>query len=228
MEQVLCELIDVNKRFSGRMVVSGINLTVRKGDMIAIMGRSGSGKTTLLNMMGLLDRSDGGDIRLFGRHSPSPGSPAATLLRRTRIAYLFQNAALLENETIDHNLDVALLYVRGSRSEKRRLKESALTRVGLHMPLTRRIYELSGGEQQRVAVARILLKPCDFILADEPTGSLDEESRDGIIALLRQLNQDGKTIVIVTHDPSVAQACDSTVHLTSPQDGTPETNHLGT
>jgi putative ABC transport system ATP-binding protein len=196
-------------------VLQDVNLSVAEGEMIAITGASGSGKTTILNTIGMLEQPDEGNIKLFGEEIPRPRSSRANRLLRKRIAYLFQNFALIDNATIDTNLDIPLAYSSKSKTEKRRLKLEALSRVGLDLSLKQKIHELSGGEQQRVAIARVMLKPCDLILADEPTGSLDANNRDEILKLLQQLNANGKTLIIVTHDPAVAQACSRTIHLQS-------------
>ncbi len=211
--EIVCELGQVSKKYDGRMVLNDVHMRVQKGEMVAITGSSGAGKTTLLNIMGLLERADSGCVRLFGEPAPRPGSYGATKLLRHRLAYLFQNFALIDDGTVDENLEIALLYSRRSRKEKEELKRAALERVGLNVPLKQKIYSLSGGEQQRVALARILLKPCDLILADEPTGSLDAENRDAVLDVLKQLRQSGKTVIIATHDAVVAAACDRVATL---------------
>jgi putative ABC transport system ATP-binding protein len=113
---------------------------------------------------------------------------------------------------VDYNLDIPLIYAKKSRKEKQDLKTVALEKVGLRISLKQKVYQLSGGEQQRVAIARILLKPCDLILADEPTGSLDSDNRAGIMEILKELNNAGKTVIIVTHDQFVADACGRTIN----------------
>lgn len=209
----ICELIDVSKTYGERRILNKINLAVSEGEMVAITGKSGSGKTTILNIMGLLEKPDGGDIRLFGENSPRVGSTRANQLLRTRLSYLFQSYALIDNETIDYNLEIPLIYARKSKKEKQKMKMAVLEKVGLNIPLKQKIYGLSGGEQQRVAIARILLKPCNLILADEPTGSLDTDNRNEIVRILTDLNRAGKTIIIVTHDSYIAEACHRTIKL---------------
>jgi putative ABC transport system ATP-binding protein len=163
-------------------------------------------------MIGLLDAPDAGVVRIFGEQAPGPRTRAANLLRRCRLGYLFQNFALIDNESVAQNLELALTYAgRGTR--KREHIARALAQVGLPGAEDRKIYSLSGGEQQRVAVARLLLKPCDIVLADEPTGSLDAENRDIVLDLLRQLNESGKTIIVATHDEVVAGWCARVVDL---------------
>ena len=210
----MCELVDVTKNYRERTVLEHFSLTVTSHEMVAIVGPSGSGKTTVLNLLGLLDSADAGEIRLFGHPAPRLGSPRAIALLRTRIGYLFQNGALIDDATVEKNLDVALTYTRAHRLDRQRLKAGVLQQVGLDTVLLREsVYGLSGGEQQRVAIARLLLKPCDLILADEPTGSLDPANRDAVLHSLQDLHRNGKTIVIVTHDVAVAAACDRAIDL---------------
>ena len=167
--------------------------------MLPITGPTGWGKTTLLNIIGLLEPFDGGRVAIDGHANVRPGSRAAGKLLRETISYLFQNFALVEDRTVAFNLLLALHYAPGSAAHKR-------ARV-------QKIFRLSGGEQQRVAIARNMIKPGSIILADEPTGSVDAKNRDVILELLHMLNGQGKTIVIVTHDPCVAGACGREVRL---------------
>ncbi|MGH7867009.1 MAG: ATP-binding cassette domain-containing protein, partial [Candidatus Dormibacteraceae bacterium] len=158
----VCELVGVTKRYQGHAVIDDMNLTVGEGEMVAVTGKSGSGKTTVLNIVGLLETPDGGSVRLFGERSPAPRSRKANRLLRYRLAYLFQNYALIDNETVDYNLRVAQAYTRGSKRKKGQLRTQALERVGLANAGDKKVYQLSGGEQQRVAIARVLLKPCEL------------------------------------------------------------------
>ncbi len=209
----VCELKNVTKRYGDHLVLNQIDLTVHEREMVAITGKSGSGKTTILNIMGMLENPDGGTVKLFGEEKPSSHSRKAHHILRTRLSYLFQNYALIDNGTVDENLDIPLIYAKKNKKEKQRMKRDALEQVGLNLSFKQKTHELSGGEQQRVAMARILLKPCDLILADEPTGSLDSENREGILEILNNFNREGKTIIIVTHDPFVAEACHRTFQL---------------
>ncbi|WP_068793911.1 ABC transporter ATP-binding protein [Brevibacillus laterosporus] len=211
--KTVCELVDVSKRYQDHLVLEHINLKVYEGEMLAITGKSGSGKTTVLNIMGLLENPSSGTVKLFDKNSPRIGSAQANRLLRTKIAYLFQNYALIDDATVEYNLEIPLLYSRKSKKEKQKLKMDALEKVGMDIPLKQKTYGLSGGEQQRLAIARTLLKPCDLILADEPTGSLDIDNRNEIVKLLKGLNNEGKTIIIVTHDQYVAEACGRIIKL---------------
>ncbi len=209
----ICELKNINKSYSNRKILESFNLEVKKGELLAIMGKSGVGKTTLLNIMGLIEKVDSGEVILFNEDVTNIKGSKINELLRNKISYLFQNCALIDEETIDQNLDVALSYSRKSKKEKKIAKEEALNKVGLELSLKSKIYELSGGEQQRVSIARLLLKPSEIILADEPTGSLDPNSRDEVLQILKNINDDGKTIVIVTHDDEVSKQCKRIVNL---------------
>lgn len=207
----IIKLTGITKAYGNKTVLNNLDLTIKSGEFVAITGKSGKGKTTLLNIIGMFERPDKGSISLFGE-SYSP-KKTQTILRE-KISYLFQNFALIDNESIEANLLVALTYSKKSVTEKKQAMKEALAQVGLSsMELSQKIYRLSGGEQQRVALARTLLKPSQLILADEPTGSLDEENRNVVLQILETLNQQGKTIVIVTHDPYVASRCSRVIEI---------------
>ncbi|MET9267103.1 ABC transporter ATP-binding protein [Amycolatopsis sp. NPDC004079] len=210
-----CELRGIRKQYGRQQVLDDYALTVEPGEFTALTGASGAGKSTVLNLLGLLEAPDAGEVRLFGERAPRPRSRAANLLRRNRLGYLFQNFALIDSETVERNLEVALTYAKRGTSKQDRIKE-ALAQVGLRRAEHRKVHSLSGGEQQRVAVARLLLKPCDLILADEPTGSLDARNRDRVVDLLRKLNEAGKTVIVATHDEAVAERCSRVVELSGP------------
>ncbi|WP_275292350.1 ABC transporter ATP-binding protein [Amycolatopsis sp. La24] len=207
-----CELRGVRKQYAAHL--DDFALRVEPGEFTALTGASGAGKSTVLNLLGLLESPDGGEVRLFGERAPRPRSRAANLLRRNRLGYLFQNFALIDNETVEHNLEIALTYAQRGTPKQDRIKE-ALAQVGLRRSEHRKIHSMSGGEQQRVAVARLLLKPCDLVLADEPTGSLDAKNRDRVLDLLQKLNEAGKTIIVATHDEAVAGRCSRVVDLSA-------------
>ncbi|MCZ9883648.1 ATP-binding cassette domain-containing protein [Arthrobacter sp. B2a2-09] len=181
--------------------------------MVALTGKSGTGKSTVLNMTGLLEPFDARAVSLFGAAAPRVKSKHAEIMLRRRLGYLFQNCALIDGETADYNLKVAQTYAGVPRTKRASHRSESLRRTGLEGFGNRRGYELSGVEQQRLALARLMLKPCELVLADEPTGSLDAENRDHILGILHGMRNDGKTIVIVTHDSVVANACDRVVSL---------------
>ncbi|MGH3741558.1 MAG: ABC transporter ATP-binding protein [Micromonosporaceae bacterium] len=207
-----CELLGVRKQYGDRAVLDDFDLEIEAADMVALTGPSGTGKSTVLNLIGLLDAPDHGEVRIFGSKAPKPRTRAANRLLRRHLGYLFQNFAFIDSASVEENLEIALTYSGVRASKKRRIAE-ALERVGLPGIERRKIFSLSGGEQQRVAVARLWLKPCEVVLADEPTGSLDDENRDIVLKLLQELNKAEKTIVIVTHDETVASSCSRTVTL---------------
>ncbi len=214
--ELVCELAQVSKSYDAHPVLRDFDLAVMRGEKVAITGKSGSGKSTLLNIIGLLETADEGRVSLFGQSAPKVGSARANRILRSRLGYLFQNFALIDGETVDHNLAVAQAYTVGSRAQKRKAREVALGSVGLAGLGGRRVFELSGGEQQRTAIARLMLKPCDLILADEPTGSLDGVNKDIVLGLIDRLNESGKTVIIVTHDEAVAARCGKTLRLPDP------------
>ena len=204
----MIELKNIKKSFGNKEILNNVNLKVNKGEMIAIMGGSGSGKSTLLNIIGLIEKPDSGDVILNNKRYSKIYGKQVTLAHRNLIGYIFQNFALVDNETVSENLDIALEYVNKNKKEKQLAKQKVLEYVGLSDKMDNKVYELSGGEQQRVSLARVMLKPCEIILADEPTGSLDEETSKEILQILKQLNKNGKTILIVTHNVNIANECD--------------------
>jgi putative ABC transport system ATP-binding protein len=207
----LIEAKSLVKSFGSQKVLTGLSFEVQMNEMVAIMGKSGTGKSTLLNILGLLDKPDQGDLTMFGLTNIRPFSSKASSILRNKIGFLFQNFALIDNKTVEYNLALAL-------KNRRKINKSleiaeALKQVGLEGFEKKHIYRCSGGEQQRIAVARLLLKPCELVLADEPTGSLDLQNRDEIVRLMHLLKESGKTVLIVTHDPEVAKKCDRTIYL---------------
>lgn len=210
--KTIIELKEVCKNYD-KKILDKLSLKIEENEMVAIVGKSGKGKSTLLNVIGLLEPINSGEIIIDGHKNIKPNSIESTKMMRNEISYLFQNFALIDQETVYENLDIALKYIKTNKKEKKELIINALKTVGLEGYEKRKIFELSGGEQQRVAIARIILKPSKIILADEPTGSLDIENRNKVIQLLRKLNKNGKSIVIVTHDMEVANNCDRIIEL---------------
>ena len=197
-------LKDIDKSFGAKTVLDKFSLEINEGDYIAITGESGKGKTTILNIIGMLDKPDGGTVEIRGQKNPAFSSRAAVRLRRHCVSYLFQNYGLIDTETVEENLKIGLRFKKTASAGKRRIIADALVQVGLTGYEKRKIFTLSGGEQQRVALAKIIAKSPKIILADEPTGSLDGKNRDYVLEILNRFNKQGKTVIVVTHNPYVA------------------------
>lgn len=209
----IIELEKVSKKFGNKQILNQFNLAVEQGDYISIMGESGKGKTTLLNIIGLLEMPDSGNVTICGKKNARFISSKTKELRRNELSYLFQNYGLIETETVAENLAIALHFKKVNRQKKRKLIAGALKKVGLSGFANRKVFTLSGGEQQRVALAKIILKNPKVILADEPTGSLDAKNRDYVLRIIEELNKQGKTIVVVTHDSEVAACANKHIYL---------------
>ncbi|MEK0216082.1 ATP-binding cassette domain-containing protein [Bifidobacterium mongoliense] len=205
-------LTDLSKSFADHTIWSHVSKSFDAGHLHAITGPSGSGKTTLLNCIGLLEQPTSGSIDLDGRPLTGIRPSACQRYRRTRLGYLFQNYALIENAAVSFNLRIALGPGHLTKS-KRRAIANALGAVGLTGYERRPIYQLSGGEQQRVALARLIVKKADIILADEPTGALDDMNSSMVIDTLKDMATHGATVLIATHDHTVLDACDTRLDL---------------
>lgn len=214
--ETIVKLENISKSFQGIEVLKDLNLTIQKGEFVAIVGTSGCGKSTLLNIIGLLDKQDQGDMTLFGEKNVKPFSRKAEKILRDRIGYLFQNYALIENQTVGYNLEIVFDH-KVKKEEKKQKIQEALEKVGLKGIENKKVFKCSGGEQQRIALARLLIKPCDLVLADEPTGNLDIENREKVLQILKDLNQLGKTIILVTHDLDVAKECQKVFKMSNHQ-----------
>lgn len=202
-------LKDINMRYGEKVLFEEGNLLIEDNQFIGITGKSGSGKSTLLNIMSLLEKPTKGEV-LWNGESIRPNTLRARSLIRHEIGYLFQNYALIDDATVFENVYLALQYNREVTNRKEAVR-NALLAVGLDGYAKRKIFTLSGGEQQRVALARILIKPCSVIFADEPTGNLDRENADAVMAILKELNKSGKTIVLVTHDMENLRGVDGVI-----------------
>ena len=214
------ELIDLHKYYDlGSVVVKalrGVTLEIPHGDFVAIMGSSGSGKSTLLNLLGALDRPTHGHYVLGGRDVSDISDDDLSQIRNKMIGFIFQSYNLIPQYTVLENIEVPLFYREGTPA----LDSSDLDRcmalakmVGLDDRLDHRPFQLSGGQQQRVAIARSLINDPEIILADEPTGNLDSGTEQEIMALLENLNQQGRTIIMVTHEASVARRAKRQIYM---------------
>ena len=196
------------------VALANVNLRVDAGDFISVMGPSGSGKSTLMNVIGLLDVPTSGRVALNGRVASSLPDHALSRLRNEEIGFVFQTFHLVSDLSVLDNVEIPLLYRKGSARERRRLATAALERVGLSSRVHHFPSQLSGGQQQRVAIARAIVGRPRILLADEPTGNLDSAMGDEIMALLTELNErDRTTIVMVTHDPRQAAKTHRVVRL---------------
>ena len=195
------------------VALSHINLEVARGEFISIMGPSGSGKSTLLNIVGLLDDPTRGLVQIDGASVTGHTDAALARLRNATIGFIFQSFHLVPDLSVLDNVEIPLLYRRMTGSQRRARVREVLERVGLSARMEHFPAQLSGGQQQRVAIARALVGAPRMILADEPTGNLDSQMGAEIMALLEELNREGVTIVMVTHDPALAARTSRTVRL---------------
>ena len=208
----MIELQHIWKQFGSRIIFSDLNLNFQSGMVYALIGDSGCGKTTLLNMLAKLETFDKGEIVYKGKSLTSLKNEE---FYRNELGYLFQNFGLLESQTIRENLELGLIGKKqNKKQEKERLLLQALQAVRLdYLSLNQKIYELSGGEAQRVALAKIILKNPPLILADEPTASLDPKNSKEIMEILLELRNANRTIIIATHNPSIWKMADQVIRL---------------
>lgn len=203
----MIEAINISKRFHNHDILKSLNVNIDENSLTIITGESGKGKTTLLNILSLIEKPDSGTIEVDKIINPTPRD--IMKLRRYTISYLFQNYGLMDEYTVEKNLHTSLTY---RKNTKLSISE-APAKVGLDGYDKRLVYELSGGEQQRVALARILLKDARYIFADEPTGNLDKGNRDKVIKILRNLADEGKGVILATHDMELLSYADQHIGL---------------
>lgn len=212
------ELKDIDKFYNLRdsklHALKKINLKIKQGDFLMIMGKSGSGKTTLLNLLGFLDRFDNGAYIFNDKDVTGLNENQRSELRNNYMGFIFQQFHLIESLTIGQNVELPLLY-KGGKSKKERdaLIDKYLGIVGLDHKKDQRPTELSGGQQQRIAIARALINNPYVIFADEPTGALDSETGEDIMGILKKLNEDKKTIIMVTHDEDLTKYANRVIHI---------------
>ena len=220
----MIDLLGITKTYAtgaqSLQVLKGVNLAVETGELVAIMGSSGSGKSTLLNILGLLDGYDEGTYRLDGKNMAKLTERRAAEMRREMLGFVFQSFNLIGFKSAAENVALPLYYQRVPRKERLRRSHELLERVGLlewadHLPS-----QMSGGQKQRVAIARALAAHPRVILADEPTGALDSGTSEEVMSLLKELNGEGMTMVVVTHEAEIAAECQRTIRL---RDGLVET-----
>jgi putative ABC transport system ATP-binding protein len=209
MSEPLLQTLGLEKHYrSGEATVralAGVSVSINPGEFVAIVGRSGSGKSTLMSLLGLLERPDTGQYALKGREVARLGEDARAAVRSREIGFVFQMSSLLARSSALENVELPLAYAGVAPFDRHRKARAALNRVGLSHRTRHWPHQLSGGEQQRVAIARALVNDPALLLADEPTGALDSNTAEEILSLFEELHRDGRTIVVVTHAPEVAE-----------------------
>jgi putative ABC transport system ATP-binding protein len=215
--RAIIEVVDLRRayRMGGETIAAldGVSFRIGEGELVAIVGRSGSGKSTLMNLLGCMDRPTSGQYRLDGRDVQRASDDELSRARSEHIGFIFQSFQLLPRTSALGNVELPLVYRGIARGRRRAMARAALERVGLGDRMRHRPHELSGGQRQRVAIARALVGSPTLLLADEPTGNLDSATEREIMALLFELHDAGHTIVIVTHEPSVAAQCPRAIRL---------------
>lgn len=194
-------------------VIKGIDLTVNEGEFLAILGPSGSGKSTLMNMIGCLDVPTSGEYYLSGRLISEQSEHELAKIRREEIGFIFQSFYLLSRQTALQNVELPLIYAGIPAKKRKEIAREMLTRVGLEERMNYRPNQLSGGQQQRVAVARAIATNPTILLADEPTGALDQKTGHQIMDLFHELHQEGRTVIMITHDEKIAKEASRIVRI---------------
>lgn len=205
----MIELKNITKKYGDKIVLSDFSLNIKRNEFLCIMGDSGAGKTTLLNIIGLLEKQNKGEVIINGNSDFTRKNKLE--LKRYLFGYIFQDYLLMQDKTVKENIEIAEKYTKNLSEDD---MKDTLKKVGLDPDyLKKKVYYLSGGEQQKIAIARVLLKPFELILADEPTGNLDEKNTREIIKLFKDIQEEGKTIIYVTHDKAIANSADRVINL---------------
>ena len=211
--EVVVEIRDLHKNYGPLEVLKGINLTVHRGEKVVVLGPSGSGKSTLMNIIGCLDKPTSGSFYLDGKDILKYKDNALSTVRLNTIGFVFQSFNLLPKQTALDNVALPLSYAGVPVKKRKEIAFQALKRVGLAERVHFRPSQLSGGQQQRVAIARALVNNPKIILADEPTGALDSRSGIQVMSLFQQLNEEGVTIIMITHDANIANHAKKVLHI---------------
>ena len=213
----LIELKDIYKIYqTGEAEVhalDGVSLQIDSGEFVSIVGQSGSGKSTLMNLLGCLDIPTSGTYLLDGVDVSTMSENRLSDIRNRRIGFIFQGFNLISGLTAIENVELPLIYRKMERKERKKLVYQSLERVGLKKRMRHRPSEMSGGQQQRVAIARAIAASPPIIFADEPTGNLDSKSGEEVINILRELNQEGRTVILITHYNGIARQCNRVIHI---------------
>ncbi len=213
MQSTIVNVTNLSKSFGKESVLHNIDFEIHRGDFVAIKGPSGSGKSTLLSIIGLLENYSSGKVSLFGDDVSTFSEQKKSTFRNKKIGWIFQNFNLIGDMTISDNITLPLKYAK-SKNDTKIIVSKALENVGLAAKANSYPAQLSGGQQQRVAIARALITSPDLILADEPTGSLDSANGEKVMSLLRELNKQGKTVLMITHDDEIAQQANRIITIT--------------
>lgn len=214
----MIELSRLTKRYEGKKAppvtaLDHVDLCIQQGELAAVMGPSGAGKSTLLNILGLLDRPTSGSYRLNGTAVEALGARQRAALRNAAFGFVVQDFAVLERETVYQNVAIPLAYSKVPKADRKKKVRDILAQLQVEEKLHVPAGHLSGGQRQRVAIARALVNEPDIILADEPTGALDQKTGQEVLRILQEINKAGKTVIIVTHDRNVAIRCHKVIHL---------------
>ncbi len=207
----LCKSYSIGKK--NLQVLNNVSIEIKRGELVSIIGKSGSGKSTLLNMIGMLDNYDSGEYRFDGTLINNMSEKDAAFYRNKYIGFVFQTFHLIGTKTATENVALPLMYKGIGKAERTLLAEKMLEKVGLGDRMHHLPNELSGGQKQRVAIARALVTNADLILADEPTGALDSKTSEEIMELLLEINREGKTVLIVTHEMDIANICPRKIEI---------------